>query len=78
MRILFLAALLGALSDASGALAKPPIPAPPGADALLDRCAAVERVAAALRISGQYLLSDTVDDCGNLLGTQQYRTSETP
>ncbi len=70
--------LLLALLVAGTAQAKPPIPAPPGANALLDRCAAVERVAAALKVSGQYLLSDTVDDCGNLLGPQEYRSSDTP
>jgi D-alanyl-D-alanine carboxypeptidase len=74
MRVLLLAALIAA----STAQAKPPIPAPPGGDALLDRCAAIERVAETLKINGQYLLSDTVDDCGNLLGPQEYRTSETP
>ena len=72
MRLLLLAALA-----ASAAAAKPPIPVPPG-DALLNRCAAIEKVADAIKISGQYLLSDTVDDCGNLFGPQEYRTSETP
>jgi len=43
---------------------------PPAGDALLDRCARVERVAAATKISGQYLVSDAVDDCGGLLGPQ--------
>jgi len=51
---------------------------PPAGDALLDRCARVERVAAATKISGQYLVSDTVDDCGGLLGPQEYRTSDAP
>lgn len=69
--------LLLATFVATAAAAKPPIPVPPG-DALLNRCAAIEKVADALKISGQYLLSDTVDDCGNLLGPQEYRTSETP
>ncbi len=72
MRLLVLAALV-----ATAAGAKPPIPVPPG-DALLNRCAAIEKVADAIKISGQYLLSDTVDDCGNLPGPQEYRTSETP
>jgi D-alanyl-D-alanine carboxypeptidase len=72
MRPLLLAAFV-----ATAAGAKPPIPAPPG-DALLNRCAAIEKVADALKISGQYLLSDTVDDCGNLLGPQEYRTADTP
>ena len=51
---------------------------PPAGDALLDRCAAVERIAGAAKISGQYLVSDTVDDCGGLLGPTTYRTSDAP
>ncbi len=74
MRLLAAALLL----VATAAPAKPPIPAPPAGNALLDRCAAIEAVANASSISGQYLLSDTVDDCGDLLGKQQYRSSETP
>lgn len=70
--------ILAALLAATAAQAKPPIPAPPGGNALLDRCAAVEEVAGTLRISGQYLLSDAVDDCGGLLGPQDYRSSDTP
>lgn len=69
--------LLVAMVVASAAQAQSPIAAPPG-DALLDRCAKIERVAGALKISGQYLLTDTVDDCGNLLGPQEYRTSQAP
>ncbi len=63
MRVFLAAALL-----AAPAVAAPPL-APPGNDALLDRCAAVERVAAGLPLSGQYLVSDREDDCGGLLGS---------
>ena len=51
---------------------------PPAGDALLDHCAAVERTAETARISGQYLVTDTVDDCGGLLGPVEYRTSDAP
>ncbi len=72
MRLLLLVALLAGTAHAA-----PPI-MPPAGDALLDRCAVVERVAGAAKVSGQYLVSDTVDDCGGLLGPTEYRTSDGP
>ncbi len=59
------------------AAAAPPL-APPDNNALLDRCAAVERVAATLPLSGQYLVSDREDDCGGLLGPTGSRTGDAP
>lgn len=67
------AVLLLAAIVAAPALAAPRL-MPPASDALLDRCAAVERVATS--VSGQYLVSDTVDDCGGLLGSTILRTSD--
>lgn len=61
---------------AGAANAQPPLAVPPG-DALLNRCAAIEAVAG-MTISGQYLVSDDIDDCGGLLGRQEYRTADTP
>ncbi len=52
--------------------------APPAGDALLDRCAAVERAAAGSAISGEYLVSDTVDDCGGRLGRLQQVVGDAP
>ncbi len=72
MRIVAAAALLLA---GAGARAATPL-AVPGADPLLDRCAAVERVAA--KVSGQYVVSDTVDDCGGLLGAATPRRDDVP
>lgn len=72
MKVLMLLALAAGTAHAA-----PPI-MPPAGDALLDRCAVVERVAGAAKISGQYLVSDTADDCGGLLGPTPYRTSDAP
>ncbi len=44
-----------------------------------NRCAAVEHVAAGSPISGEYLVSDTVDDCGGRLGElASGRTGDAP
>ncbi len=72
MRLLWLS-----LFAAGAAHAAPPL-APPAGDALLNRCAAVERVAATSPISGEYLVSDTVDDCGGRLGALQRVAGEAP
>jgi len=72
-------ALGAAMLIAAGTAHAAPLPLaiPPG-DALLNRCATIETVANASPISGQYLLSDDADDCGGLLGRQEYKTAETP
>ena len=72
MKVVLVAALIAGTAHAA-----PPI-MPPAGDALLDRCAAVERIADRAKVSGQYLVSDTVDDCGGLLGPTEYRTSDGP
>ncbi len=72
MRVLWLSLLAAGTAHAA-----PPL-APPAGDALLNRCAAVERVAATSPISGEYLVSDTVDDCGGRLGALQRVAGEAP
>ena len=70
-----------ALLAAGAAPAAPPISAPvvgTAASALFDRCAAVERVAGRSPISGEYLVSDTVDDCGGRLGALQRVAGDAP
>lgn len=77
MKTLILAALAAVAFTAAATAVAAPI-MPPAGDALLDRCAAIERVAGPAKISGQYLVSDTADDCGGLLGSTTSRSNDEP